>query len=224
MYEYKIIFFRIFFCQIRWFPLLLVHPPNSSLFYTAGYLYHRPAICHKVLSEDISSGKRTLHQPKWLQENVQMANSWIISINVSSVKPNMKRKQVRRKCVHYNRFKLWRGGEGVIIHFTHISVLTAGYEFTENCGWSDEQQQVDASHKPCSEGTFNDGSHVKCQTCRFCQTTQFIGCNATSDTICCKEGYILLRKFKTFAMFASLLSCHHDKLSQIWTLINVLKI
>ncbi|XP_067222454.1 IGF-like family receptor 1 isoform X2 [Chanodichthys erythropterus] len=64
----------------------------------------------------------------------------------------------------------------------------AGSEFTENCGWSDEQHQVGVSHTTCRDGTFNDGSHIKCQKCHSCLTTQFIACNSTTDTICCKQG------------------------------------
>lgn len=66
-----------------------------------------------------------------------------------------------------------------------------GYEFSTNCGWSDEQHQVESAYKKCSEGTFNDGSHVKCQTCRSsCPNPLVIAsaCTTTSDIICCRQG------------------------------------
>ncbi|XP_077063977.1 LOW QUALITY PROTEIN: IGF-like family receptor 1 [Siphateles boraxobius] len=65
--------------------------------------------------------------------------------------------------------------------------IQAGREFTENCGWSDEQQQIQSPYKPCKNGTYNNGFHVKCQKCSSC-ITPFIACNTTSDTICCKQG------------------------------------
>ncbi|KAL1261082.1 hypothetical protein QQF64_008909 [Cirrhinus molitorella] len=65
-----------------------------------------------------------------------------------------------------------------------------GHEFTENCGWSDEQHQIDAVYKQCRDGTFNDGSQVRCRNCRSCQTPQFTAskCSPTSDAICCRQG------------------------------------
>ncbi|CAM4555460.1 unnamed protein product [Leuciscus chuanchicus] len=65
--------------------------------------------------------------------------------------------------------------------------IEAGFEFTENCGWSDEQHQTQLPHKPCKNGTYNNGSHVKCHKCSSC-TTPSIACSTTSDTICCKQG------------------------------------
>lgn len=87
--------------------------------------------------------------------------------------------------------------------------MTAGSEFTENCGWSDEQHQVDVSHTTCRDGTFNDGYHIKCQNCRSCLTTQFIACSTTTDTICCKQGYNLLYYYYylTFNMFTTSFVC-----------------
>uniref|UniRef100_A0A671SPK8 IGF-like family receptor 1 n=1 Tax=Sinocyclocheilus anshuiensis TaxID=1608454 RepID=A0A671SPK8_9TELE len=68
--------------------------------------------------------------------------------------------------------------------------IIKGYEFTENCGWSDEQQQIESPYRPCRDGTFNDGSQVICQNCRSCPPPQFTACKCknTSDTICCKQG------------------------------------
>ncbi|XP_042595855.1 IGF-like family receptor 1 [Cyprinus carpio] len=68
--------------------------------------------------------------------------------------------------------------------------IQKGHYFTENCGWSDEQQQVESPYRPCIDGTFNDGSQVVCRTCSSCQPQHFIAsaCNTTSDTICCKQG------------------------------------
>ncbi|KAK7156753.1 hypothetical protein R3I94_006712 [Phoxinus phoxinus] len=65
--------------------------------------------------------------------------------------------------------------------------IKAGFEFTENCGRSDDQQQIKPAYKPCENGTYNDGSHVKCHICSSC-ITPFIACNTISDTICCKQG------------------------------------
>ncbi|XP_016414550.1 IGF-like family receptor 1 isoform X2 [Sinocyclocheilus rhinocerous] len=67
--------------------------------------------------------------------------------------------------------------------------IIKGYEFTENCGWSDEQQQIESPYRPCRAGTFNDGSQVICQNCRSCPPPQFTAsvCKNTSDTICCKQ-------------------------------------
>ncbi|XP_073673540.1 IGF-like family receptor 1 [Garra rufa] len=68
--------------------------------------------------------------------------------------------------------------------------IIKGHEFTENCGWSDEQHQVGEVYKPCRDGTFNEGSQVKCQICRSCQTPQLTAseCNTTSDATCCRQG------------------------------------
>uniref|UniRef100_A0A8C2PRN3 IGF-like family receptor 1 n=2 Tax=Cyprinus carpio TaxID=7962 RepID=A0A8C2PRN3_CYPCA len=68
--------------------------------------------------------------------------------------------------------------------------IIKGYEFIENCGWSDEQHQVESPYKPCRDGTFNDGSQVKCQNCRYCPAPQFTAseCSTTSDAICCRQG------------------------------------
>ncbi|XP_026120085.1 IGF-like family receptor 1 [Carassius auratus] len=68
--------------------------------------------------------------------------------------------------------------------------IIKGYEFTENCGWSDEQQQIKSPYKPCRYGTFNDGSQVKCQNCHSCPTPLFPAseCSTTSDAICCRQG------------------------------------
>ncbi|XP_067306364.1 IGF-like family receptor 1 isoform X2 [Pseudorasbora parva] len=68
--------------------------------------------------------------------------------------------------------------------------IRAGNEFTKNCGWSNDKANVhsQAVYKACSNGTFNDGSHEKCQPCRPCITPQFIACSTISDTICCKQG------------------------------------
>ncbi|XP_026105840.1 IGF-like family receptor 1 [Carassius auratus] len=68
--------------------------------------------------------------------------------------------------------------------------IKKGYEFTENCGWSDEQQQIKSPYKPCRYGTFNDGSQVKCQNCHSCPTPLFPAseCSTTSDAICCRQG------------------------------------
>ncbi|KAG1951976.1 IGF-like family receptor 1 [Pimephales promelas] len=68
--------------------------------------------------------------------------------------------------------------------------ILAGFEFTENCGWSDDQRQIKSPYKPCKNGTYNNGSHVKCLKCSSC-TTPFIACNTTSDTICCKQGEVV---------------------------------
>uniref|UniRef100_A0A671R7Q9 IGF-like family receptor 1 n=1 Tax=Sinocyclocheilus anshuiensis TaxID=1608454 RepID=A0A671R7Q9_9TELE len=61
-----------------------------------------------------------------------------------------------------------------------------GYEFIKNCGWSDEQHQIESPYKPCRGGTFNDGSQVKCQNCRSCPTPQLTAseCSTRSDAIC----------------------------------------
>lgn len=64
--------------------------------------------------------------------------------------------------------------------------IKAGSEFAENCGWSDDQQQIHSAYKPCENGTYNNGSHVKCHRCSSC-ITPFIACNSTSDTICCEQ-------------------------------------
>ncbi|XP_016113198.1 IGF-like family receptor 1 [Sinocyclocheilus grahami] len=69
--------------------------------------------------------------------------------------------------------------------------IIKGYEFIENCGWSDEQHQIESPYKPCIDGkTFNDGSQVKCQNCRSCPTPQFTAseCSTRSDAICCRQG------------------------------------
>ncbi|XP_043114871.1 IGF-like family receptor 1 [Puntigrus tetrazona] len=68
--------------------------------------------------------------------------------------------------------------------------IKKGYEFADNCGWSDEQQQIESPYRPCRDGTFNDGSKVECQNCRFCPEPRFVAspCKSTSDTICCKQG------------------------------------
>ncbi|XP_052433257.1 IGF-like family receptor 1 [Carassius gibelio] len=68
--------------------------------------------------------------------------------------------------------------------------IKEGYEFSENCGWSDEQQQTKTPYRACRSGTFNDGSLVKCQKCRSCPPPQFTAseCKTNSDAICCKQG------------------------------------
>ncbi|XP_058600646.1 IGF-like family receptor 1 [Onychostoma macrolepis] len=73
--------------------------------------------------------------------------------------------------------------------------IIQGYEFTENCGWSDEQQQIESPYRPCRDGTFNNGSQVICQICRSCSPPQLIAfaCKSTSDTICCKQGEQFLK-------------------------------
>jgi len=120
------------------------------------------------------------------------------------------------KMCAFNRFKLWKTTETyrltiiIIIFFFRLTIkwnkkyyscfLTAGFEFTENCGWSDDQRQIKSPHKPCKNGTYNNGSHVKCLKCSSC-TTPFIACNTTSDTICCKQGYVLfIYLFFTFTL------------------------
>ncbi|XP_056330164.1 IGF-like family receptor 1 [Danio aesculapii] len=67
--------------------------------------------------------------------------------------------------------------------------ILAGYEFSTNCGLRDDEQLVEAAYKQCGEGTFNDGSHVKCQTCSSCPNPLVIAsaCNNTSDNICCRQ-------------------------------------
>uniref|UniRef100_A0A673G8U5 IGF-like family receptor 1 n=1 Tax=Sinocyclocheilus rhinocerous TaxID=307959 RepID=A0A673G8U5_9TELE len=69
-------------------------------------------------------------------------------------------------------------------------LIIKGYEFIENCGWSDEQQQIESPYKPCRDGTFNNGSQVKCQNCRSCPTPQLTAseCSTSSDAICCRQG------------------------------------
>lgn len=68
--------------------------------------------------------------------------------------------------------------------------IHAGYEFSANCGLTDDGHHIETAYKQCSKGTFNDGSYVKCQTCRSsCPNPLVIAsaCNNTSDIICCRQ-------------------------------------
>ncbi|XP_051963385.1 IGF-like family receptor 1 [Xyrauchen texanus] len=68
--------------------------------------------------------------------------------------------------------------------------IIKGFEFSPNCGLSDNGDTLARMYKQCNYGTFNDGSFVKCQRCKSCPSPQLTAsiCSATSDAVCCKEG------------------------------------
>lgn len=67
-----------------------------------------------------------------------------------------------------------------------------GFEFNPNCGRDDDGNQVHYIHHECINGTFNDGSFVKCQKCNSCPPTKLTAsrCSAESDVVCCTEAWV----------------------------------
>ncbi|KAA0702237.1 IGF-like family receptor 1 [Triplophysa tibetana] len=68
--------------------------------------------------------------------------------------------------------------------------IKKGFEFNPNCGRDDNGNQVYDAHRKCINGTFNNGSFVKCQKCNTCPPRKFATslCSAESDVVCCTEG------------------------------------
>ncbi|XP_051521024.1 IGF-like family receptor 1 isoform X2 [Myxocyprinus asiaticus] len=71
-----------------------------------------------------------------------------------------------------------------------INQIIQGFEFSPNCGLSDNGDPLARMYKKCRNGTFNDGSFVKCQRCNSCASPQLTAsiCTVKSDAICCREG------------------------------------
>ncbi|XP_061094803.1 IGF-like family receptor 1 [Conger conger] len=68
----------------------------------------------------------------------------------------------------------------------------AGYGFAQNCGLQDDGGRTVPLHKPCENGTFNNGSFVACRKCRSCPPGQqaLALCNTTTDTQCCEKEMV----------------------------------
>ncbi|XP_049323123.1 IGF-like family receptor 1 [Astyanax mexicanus] len=67
--------------------------------------------------------------------------------------------------------------------------IKAGYEFTANCGLSDDGGRHEGVYRECAQGTFNDGTFVRCKVCSTCQASELLSaCTTMSDSRCCGKG------------------------------------
>ncbi|XP_076832627.1 IGF-like family receptor 1 [Brachyhypopomus gauderio] len=66
--------------------------------------------------------------------------------------------------------------------------IKKGHEFNPHCGRSDDGGYNLPLYKSCLNGTFNDGSYLKCQPCRTCPPDKLLSpCTNTSDARCCEN-------------------------------------
>ncbi|XP_072547081.1 IGF-like family receptor 1 [Salminus brasiliensis] len=67
--------------------------------------------------------------------------------------------------------------------------IRPGFEFTPNCGLSDDGGRHEPLYKPCRGTTFNDGTSAQCKSCSTCPSSLLASaCTAESDSRCCGEG------------------------------------
>uniref|UniRef100_A0A8C9SQR6 IGF-like family receptor 1 n=1 Tax=Scleropages formosus TaxID=113540 RepID=A0A8C9SQR6_SCLFO len=71
-----------------------------------------------------------------------------------------------------------------------LESLDAGHEFSANCGQDDHSGTRTHLQIPCRKGTYNDGTHIKCQDCKVCSPEEptLMECSTTRDTQCCGKG------------------------------------
>ncbi|XP_066575384.1 IGF-like family receptor 1 isoform X2 [Amia ocellicauda] len=83
----------------------------------------------------------------------------------------------------------WSSGEQQCTSCGDQYDIQPGYEFTSHCGHLDDGGRFDQPWRPCTTGTFNNGTLPHCQTCTHCPPGHTLRhkCTREKDTQCQEE-------------------------------------